>query len=759
MQYLEAEVIEELLNEWRSVAKKTVIVRTDQKLKITYLWISDDLRSMVSPRVLRALSAHLNVTSTLSEDPSKPESGSPQKEIASELEHLVENLLCERDRQNFCTGLQASLTELVLELKASLDFRDSLSPYPIDWKARRKTAQDAWTLIGRGATSLDNALQSSSSVCSNSSSSDLSGILKSDTDEREELALRNVEQAMWIGNLWKTPFCFVDVNETCFPNQHFAEALGLCNDDVQHKPLSNLFHRSTYQELQPHIDVVYSGKEDQFDSELILANSHRVTSSVTLTPNIINGRYLGFAIFMNIKESKVVTSLGSDEFKIAEHRLDSLLTRVKESEENRKKQERFLDSICHEIRNPLCGIYGSVIFMREEIQKIKNLVSSLEPSLKERSGPIYDSINQMQNSVNTIDKCSQHQKALTDDVLNLSKLENNKLELNYTPFKPKDLVDSVMTMFQPQFVEKKLELIVENLYDFSLIVCGDPDRLAQVMVNLISNSLKFTHYGGITLRVTVAPVKLANTEVTIDYEVIVSVHDTGIGISKEQQNRIFDRFSQASRKTSLDYGGSGLGLSIAKNLVSLMGGNLSVESERFKGSTFTFSAICGIPTDKEIRTFHALQHKRKQILNSNATPTRRILIVEDNAINQKVIERFVTSMGHIVVLAENGQAAMDIIEKSSNGIEDFDLVFMDIMMPVMDGIEATKRIRKLETKSVKKIPIIGLSGNARREQIKEAYDNGFSDYITKPYDRSVVLNMITEWTQVRPLGRQPSFSF
>lgn len=321
---------------------------------------------------------------------------------------------------------------------------------------------------------------------------------------------------------------------------------------------------------------------------------------------------------------------------------------------------------------------------------------------------------------------------ITDDVLSISKLEANKIELNIRPFRLKDIVTSVVTMFQSQLAEKKLFMMLK-LMDDELIIEGDPDRLLQILINLISNAIKFTHSGGITVTSRII-------KVDMDINLEVSITDTGIGMSAEEKTRIFDRFSQASHKTFQDYGGSGLGLSITKGLVELMEGSISVSTERWIGSTFTFNIKCkqSLSQDKTIIDF---QSTTNNIITEKQT-TRNILIVEDNPINQKVICRYLESMGHICKAANNGEEALNKVSRYQ-----FDLIFMDIEMPVMNGLEATGIIRsREELTGSTRVPIIGLSGNARREHIDSAFKAGMDDYITKPYDKLTIHSKVYQWT-------------
>jgi len=258
------------------------------------------------------------------------------------------------------------------------------------------------------------------------------------------------------------------------------------------------------------------------------------------------------------------------------------------------------------------------------------------------------------------------------------------------------------------------DIIKEN--ELPSEVIGDSIRLNQILSNLLSNALKFTSQGGIT--VTIKELERKDNKSKLEF----SVHDTGIGIPKEKQSAIFESFTQASSDTTRRFGGTGLGLAICKKLIELQGGTIVVESEPGHGSTFIFTLTFEVsekgtrrPEGDTAETFTGLEGKR-------------ILVAEDNKINFFVANRFLEGWGVIVKHAENGQLALELLEK-----EDFDLILMDLQMPVMDGIEATKIIRESQNPKINSIPIVALTAAIMSESHDKIDKLSINDYVLKPF--------------------------
>jgi CheY-like chemotaxis protein len=274
--------------------------------------------------------------------------------------------------------------------------------------------------------------------------------------------------------------------------------------------------------------------------------------------------------------------------------------------------------------------------------------------------------------------------------------------------------------------------------DPTIYVRGDSFKLKQILLNLLSNAIKFTpEQGEIT-------VSMEQLEQIADHVILqFTVKDTGAGMTDEEKERLFERFAQASQRTFQEYGGSGLGLVISKHLIELMGGKIEVNSQKWRGTKFTFTVNCQRVVQEAKKT--------KPVVSKLFTPKGRgvtglsVLIVEDNLINQKILQRLLTQQGYQCVVASNGKEAVEIFEKTP-----VDIIFMDVQMPIMSGVEATQAIRKLEEGSSWQrppVPIIGLSGDASKECINKGMLSGMNDYVVKPYEINQLCEKITCYTQ------------
>jgi signal transduction histidine kinase/CheY-like chemotaxis protein len=374
---------------------------------------------------------------------------------------------------------------------------------------------------------------------------------------------------------------------------------------------------------------------------------------------------------------------------------------------NQSKSE-FLANMSHEIRTPLNGIIGFSRLLSE---------NEADPTKKEYQGLIV--------------KNSERLLSLIKDILDLSKIESGKLELENITFNLTDLLSSLHKTFALEANAKKIELGYEEPDPIGYIV-GDPNKLSQIFINLLSNAVKFTATGSITIRVIK---QAADSErIFIKFE----ISDTGIGIAHSKLDVIFDAFMQADNSVTRKYGGTGLGLAITKRLVEKMDGTIKVESALGKGTTFIlhlafFKAKQVIQTTDIIST--TLTHDKDCILS--------ILVVEDDPINQKLILRILANRGHITKIASNGQEAVDMLKEDAG----FDLIFMDVHMPILSGREASKIIKA--DSELQRIPIIALTASAMKEDIDLCYKAGMDDFLEKPIDIGSLDKMLNKWCAIR----------
>lgn len=375
-----------------------------------------------------------------------------------------------------------------------------------------------------------------------------------------------------------------------------------------------------------------------------------------------------------------------------------------------KAKEQFLANISHEIRTPINGIAG-----------MANLLGQ-NPSPEER-----------ETYLNAIRHSAENLKVIINDILDLAAIESGKLKFEKIAFNLIDLLPSLVNTFKYQAKEKNLGINFEIEEKLNKILLGDPVRLNQILINLISNAVKFTHNGSIGIKCSIARQLRGTVWVKIE------VNDTGVGIPEEKLLTIFESFSQADASVTRRYGGTGLGLTIVKQLVELQKGKIHVVSKEHLGSTF--SVIIPYEVGK-VKTITQIPKQRKNFRDIN-TAELHVLLVEDNDINRLYARSILKNWQCHIDVAENGLVA---IEKIKNNF--YDVVLMDIQMPVMDGYEATKAIRSMN-QSVK-VPIIALTANATQTDVEKCMLAGMDDYLPKPFTPEDLYRKLFKDLKIRP---------
>jgi CheY-like chemotaxis protein len=327
---------------------------------------------------------------------------------------------------------------------------------------------------------------------------------------------------------------------------------------------------------------------------------------------------------------------------------------------------------------------------------------------------------------------------IINDILDYSKLEARGIELEQTSFSISQVVDGVTSLLTSRADAKGLELTQALPPDLPCWLVGDPTRVRQVLFNLVGNAIKFTNQGAV--RVACSHRALADDAIEVRFEVL----DTGIGLSEEAKAKLFTRFTQADSSTTRKFGGTGLGLAISKQLVEMMGGEIGVESEPGSGSCFWFtikSSLGECPVADEADT--------KDACAVLPTTKLRILVADDNHVNQMFVTALLTKRGHAVDVVGNGAEAVEAVKSVG-----YDLVLMDVQMPVMDGPTATRAIRELDG-PISMIPIIALTANAMQGQREEYLACGMNAYVTKPVDPSALFASIARLVRDKPAAAEP----
>ncbi|KAH7029150.1 uncharacterized protein B0I36DRAFT_290562 [Microdochium trichocladiopsis] len=499
-----------------------------------------------------------------------------------------------------------------------------------------------------------------------------------------------------------------------------------------------------------------------------------------------------------------------------------LTEKMEEALRLKNQQERFMDMISHEIRNPL----SAVLHCGEEVvEAMKNASAVLEASIPcELATPQWAMtrtalklhIASAQEAANTVLYCVQHQKQIVDDVLTLSKLDSSLLEVAPIPVQPREFIQASLKIFERELKMTDISLVLiedeslqHNAVDWILL---DPNRYLQIVINLVTNAIKFTRKSDtrkITLtlaatrerpkpvqlgveyvphRYAEAPIdarRASNPEIILpegaqnDIFLALSVTDTGKGMTESEMAMLFQRFAQASPKTHIEYGGSGLGLFISRQITEMLGGEIGMHSRPGLGSTFSFYVKAQsippqvVPSAKQEptkRASFAISHapdtgvmtppQMKEPLHSPLLGTqsldglsRRVLVVEDNVINQRVLCKQLRNHNFLVKAANHGRQALETLMETSDSKSEhmFDIILCDIEMPIMGGLEFTMAVRSLETKGrlPGRVPIIGVTANVRQNQVVAALESGMDGVTTKPYRIFELIEHIERLVPVR----------
>ncbi|MBL0953201.1 MAG: response regulator [Leptospira sp.] len=418
----------------------------------------------------------------------------------------------------------------------------------------------------------------------------------------------------------------------------------------------------------------------------------------------------GSSIFVNLSSTAIHSSAGKmirsrsvilDVTKTVVYERELINAKIKAEEANRAKSD-FLSNMSHELRTPLNAVIGISLWLLEENPKPEQL-----------------------ENLKNLKFASESLLALINDILDFNKIEERLVVIEKIDFNFREFLKAITTSFSMRAREKLLtfeEQIDPSLPEF---IHSDPTRLLQILNNLLSNALKFTIKGSVSLRVKVI------SQNSTTFEIQFEVEDTGIGIESNKFDSVFEKFTQANQDTTRKYGGSGLGLAISKALVELMDGKLYLSSELGKGSKFTFSVPCKVGKSNELISFASA--KNNDLLNGKI-----VLVADDIQINRSIVIRFLNRWGIQTIEASNGVEVLKIVSN-----QPIDLILMDLHMPEMDGYSATTEIRK--DSRWKKLPIIALTASAQLETKEQIKAVGMNDFISKPFNPNDLLNQLHFW--------------
>jgi PAS domain S-box-containing protein len=509
-------------------------------------------------------------------------------------------------------------------------------------------------------------------------------------DARAEAAFRQRERYRAILDQLDDGCSVVDLRGNfLFVNDAFCRIFGVTRESVlgqSFKEMQNpVRHARTYEIF----NAIYRTGEPMKSYEYRVTPSNLVVEQAISLERDPSGRPIGF---LSIYRDTTARKVAEEE-----------LARAKEAAEaaNRAKSE-FLANMSHEIRTPMNGIIGMAALA---------LDTALTPDQKD--------------CLLTIQNQAQSLLTIVNDILDFSKIESGRIELESVPFSLEEAISDVVKPLAVRAQEKGITLSSGIAADVPPRIIGDPVRLNQIVANLVANAIKFTERGSVTLDVMVDARQ--DDRATLHFRIT----DTGIGIPADKLATIFEPFRQVDGSTTRRFGGTGLGLTISTTLVDLMGGRVWVDSEPGVGSTFHFVA--------PFKVSDTVVQEPRRVTPSTPARQARVLVAEDNIVNQRVAERLLTKRGHLVTVVSNGREALAAIEHGA-----FDLVLMDVQMPDMDGFEATAAIREWERESGGHIRIVAMTAHAMNGDRERCLAAGMDGYLSKPIDPRTLYDAVEQ---------------
>ncbi len=469
----------------------------------------------------------------------------------------------------------------------------------------------------------------------------------------------------------------------------FCELTGYSREELLGEiPLDVLVQDKKYRDIfKKNLAIRQQGKNSTYELEITKKNGESAWLLISGAP-------------LKDEKQNTIGSIGIHmDISPRKKMLHDLELAKKMAEESSKAKENFLANMSHEIRTPMNAVIGMTRLLKEsksEFEKTKYL--------------------------DAIESSSQNLLVIINDILDISKIEANKLELEAIPFSLSKVLNDLEQLLSYKTEEKGILLTFNIDKEIHTNLIGDSIRLSQILTNLLSNAIKFTKEGQVKCEVTI----LEDYKDKVKLKFVIS--DNGIGISHEKLEKIFESFTQEDQTTSREFGGTGLGLTITKNLVELQGGKISVSSKKGEGTSFDFDLTY-------LKNFEEVKDVKEEVKIQNLLKMRekKVLLVEDHEINKLLAVTILSNWKMNVTHAYNGQEAIDLLKT-----EEFDVVLMDVQMPVLDGLSATKIIREMNIST----PIIALTANAIKGDQEKCLNAGMNDYVSKPIEPSTLFNKI-----------------
>ncbi|NQZ08373.1 MAG: response regulator [Algicola sp.] len=481
------------------------------------------------------------------------------------------------------------------------------------------------------------------------------------------------------------------------------------NPNTNHIPI--IFLTAAYKDQKHHVRGYESGAVDYIEKPI---NDEILIPKIRFFLKLYHAQQ---QLEQALAGEKSANTQLQNEIELREKLEQERLQALQQAQLASKHRAQFLATMSHEIRTPLNGVLG-----------MAQLIGQMQLT------------DELRDKIDIIINSGSLLMTLINDILDFSKLDSGQIEFENIPFDLAHTINDVMSLLAVNITGKDIDLSMEYPSDEPTHFSGDPSRISQILVNLLGNAIKFTESGFIRIKAKCHPLNTNQTQVRL------TVQDSGIGIDKAHIDKLFNSFTQADSSTTRKFGGTGLGLSICKQLVELMGGKIWLESELGKGSCF-FVEFVLTPVATTVDD-NATNQTECQKMPQTAHFDAKILLVEDNEINQLVAANMLENFGLVVDIAVDGQQAIECFRQNS-----YDLIFMDCLMPVMDGFEATKAIRAMQTNH--RTPIVALTANALAQDREKCFKVGMDDFVTKPFTATQLEKVLNQWLKTNQLN--PSY--